>query len=88
MSEEQIKYHEQSLKGCAYYSQPFEKDLDNFLEKAGLETYKGCAVPLIESVAIEFGQDIAIAALRHIQLSDREVKSAVYRALIDVGIQN
>ena len=50
----------------------------------GLETYPGCAAPLMESVRTEFGEQFLIDVFRGI--SDDEAKYAVYAALINNSI--
>lgn len=61
-----------------------ENYVDQALNKLGLETYDGCAGPLLESVLTEFGEQFAIDVFRGI--SDDEAKWAVYTALINNSI--
>lgn len=58
--------------------------IDQILDRMGLETYPGCAAPLMESVRTEFGEQFLIDVFRSI--SDDEAKYAVYAALINNSI--
>lgn len=61
------------------------KEIDNTLEKHGLETYPGCGSSLMESVRTEFGDKFADEAMRYIPTD--VVKEAVYHTLFLFGIE-
>lgn len=69
-----IEYKEDKMK-CV---------VDQALTKMGLETYPGCAGPLMESVRTEFGEQFLADV--HRGISDYEAKYAVYSALINNSI--
>jgi hypothetical protein len=62
----------------------WNNNIDQTLARMGLETYPGCAAPLMESVRTEFGEQFLIDVFRGI--SDDEAKYAVYAALINNSI--
>lgn len=61
------------------------KEIDNTLEKHGLETYSGCGSSLMESVRTEFGDKFADEVIRHIPTE--AVKEAVYYTLVLFGLE-
>lgn len=55
------------------------QEIEDMLNKHGLETYPGCSVALLESVRTEFGDEIANEVIRSVP--DYIIKEAVCYAL-------